>query len=63
MELQDQARPQLEGTLTILHERTDNIDCEVELADAVFGLASSDFIRVLEKRRRFRNAMPILRQI
>jgi len=44
-------------------ERTDDIKREVELTDAVFGLASSDFIGVLEKRRRFSHAVPILRQI
>jgi hypothetical protein len=40
----------------------DNIQREVELADAIFGLASSHLVRVFEKRGRFGDSMPILSQ-
>jgi hypothetical protein len=62
MQLQDHARPQFERSIAILDESTDHIEGEVELADAVFGLASSYLIGIAEERCRFGNAMPILRQ-
>jgi hypothetical protein len=47
----------------VLDEGPDYVEREVELADAIFSLASSDLVGVLEKRRRFGNTMPILRHV
>jgi len=63
MKLQNRARPQFERSITVFHVATDNIECEVELADTVFGLASSNFVGIVEKRCRLGNAMPILCQV
>lgn len=62
MQLQDDVRPQFEGSIPILDEAANHVEGEVELADAIFSLASSYLIGIAEERGRFGNAMPILRQ-
>jgi hypothetical protein len=61
MQVQDDARPQFKWSLMFLDEGTNYVEREVELADAIFGLASSNLVGIFEKRRRFGNTMPILR--
>ncbi len=41
----------------------DDVQREVELADAIFSFALSYLVGVFEERRRFGNRMPILRQV
>jgi len=62
MQLQYHVRSQFERSVTIFHVGANNIESEVELADTIFGLASSYFIRIVEKRCCLSNTMPILRQ-
>jgi hypothetical protein len=44
----------------VLNESTNYIEREVELANAIFCLASRDFVRVFEQQGRLGNTMPIL---